>query len=114
MSGNENPLRGRVYKSKSVGVPVPARDFRNRPKGYKQWHPEVVRLACCSVADNAMTLRRAEAEYGITKSTIHDCILGRVQQEAASGPPRYLTEEEESDIVWDVLVLDMLEPGSRQ
>lgn len=38
-------------------------------------------------------------QYCVPKSTLHDHLSGRVQSGASSGPPRYLTDEEEMELV---------------
>jgi len=43
-------------------------------------------------------VRRAVEEYRVPRSTLHDRVSGRVQHGAASGPPRYLSDEEEKEL----------------
>ena len=46
-----------------------------------------------------MTVRRAALVYGIPKSTLHDRVSGKVNHEARVGAPKYLTDEEEEEVV---------------
>ena len=94
-----SPLPHRIYKSKLSGVaPIVEHSQKNRPKHYKLWEKETLHSACDAVA-KGMSIRRAEAEYGIPKSTIHDRVIGRVQMGAVSGPQRYLSDNEEAELV---------------
>ena len=45
------------------------------------------------------SVRRAAEEYGVPRSTLGDRVSGRVCHGAVSGPPRYLSEEEEEELV---------------
>ena len=95
-----SPLPRRIYRSKLSGVaPVVERSQTNRPEQYKLWEKETVNLACDAVVNKDMSIRRAEAEYGIPKSTIHDRVIGRVRVGAVSGPQRYLSDREEAELV---------------
>ena len=46
-----------------------------------------------------MSVRQAAAQFGVPKSTLHDCISGRVLPGAIPGAPRYLDDEEEEELV---------------
>ena len=43
-------------------------------------------------------MRRAAEEYQVPRSTLHDRVSGRVQHGVTSGPPRYLSDEEEEEL----------------
>ena len=43
-------------------------------------------------------MRRAAEEYNIPKSTLHDRLAGKVMVGGHSGPLKYLTDEEESEL----------------
>ena len=45
------------------------------------------------------TIRRAAEEFGVPKSTLYDRVSGRISFGARSGPPRYLTDQEEKELV---------------
>ena len=51
-----------------------------------------LRLEGCSV-------RKAALDYGVPKSTLRDRVSGRVSHGVLSGPARYLSEEEEDELV---------------
>ena len=46
-----------------------------------------------------MSVREAASQYGVPKSTLHDCVSGRIQPGAVPGAHRYLDEEEEEEVV---------------
>ena len=45
-----------------------------------------------------MSVRKAAEQYGVPKSTLWDHVSGRVLPGAHSGPPRYLSTEEEDEL----------------
>ena len=49
------------------------------------------------------SVRRAAIEYGVPKSTLGDRVSGRVTHGVLSGPPKYLSEEEEEELVRFIL-----------
>ena len=51
------------------------------------------------VKSGKLTVRRAALEYDVPKSTLHDRVTGKVLPGAVGGPPRYLTDEEEEELV---------------
>ena len=55
-------------------------------------------LAIKAVKDG-WTIRRAAEEFGVPKLTLYDRVSGRVAFEARSGPPRYLNDQEEKQLV---------------
>lgn len=64
----------------------------------KQWSSQDLTLACKAVSDR-WTIRRAAEEFGVPKSTLYDHVSGRIGIGARSGPPRYLSDKEEKDLV---------------
>jgi len=44
------------------------------------------------------SVRRAAELYNVPRSTLSDKVLGKVPMEAKSGPPTYLTTEEEKSL----------------
>ena len=44
-------------------------------------------------------MRKAAEAYEVPKSTLHDRITGKVPFDKKSGPPRYLTDLEEAELV---------------
>ena len=51
------------------------------------------------VMSGKLSVRRAALEYNVPKSTLHDRVTGKVLPGAVGGPPRYLTDEEEEELV---------------
>ena len=90
------PLKDRVLKSSSLSVPLISGS--KRPEKYKQWNDGRMERAIDAVRNQGLTVRRAAEEYSIPKSTLHDRLSGRVQAGACSGPPKYLTDEEENEL----------------
>ena len=66
----------------------------NKGDGEKQ-----MELALCDVAKGVLTVRKAALVYGIPKSTLHDHVSGKVRPGAGVGLPKYLTDEEEDELV---------------
>lgn len=48
---------------------------------------------------NPFTIARASTKYNVSKSTLGDHISGKVKPGALSGPQRYLSQEEEKELV---------------
>ena len=69
-----------------------------RTAPFKQWSKEDLKLAIKAVKDG-WTIRRAAEEFGVPKSTLYDRVSGHVAFEARSGPPRYLNDQEEKQLV---------------
>ena len=57
-------------------------------------------LALREIADGKMTYRKAAIAYGISKSTLHDHVSGKVTAGAGVGVPKYLTDEEDEVVRW--------------
>ena len=64
----------------------------------KRWTEEAINNATKDVLEGNLSVRRAAVQYDIPSSTLHDRISGKVSG-AVSGPPRYLDEEEERELV---------------
>ena len=52
-----------------------------------------------AVVNDGISVRRAAVEYSVPRSTLGDRISGRVLPGAVSGRSRYLSPEEEEDLV---------------
>ncbi len=91
------PLKGRVLKSPST-LSVPLVPLYRRPDTYKHWTGGQMTKAVDAVRCLGLTVRRAAKEYGVPKSTLHDRVSGRVLAGGCSGPPKYLTDEEEQQL----------------
>ena len=90
-------LSERVFRSTKPGIPGDDETRTKRPHQYKLWDQDHLELACVDVK-NGLSIRRAELEYGIPRSTIHDYVSGRLTI-GVSGHRRYLTDEEEDELV---------------
>lgn len=92
----ETALCNRVYRTVQPGVPLKEREGQ-RPGQYKLYDVGKLERACADV-QKGMSLRRAELEYGIPKSTIHGYASGN-QMIGTTGHRRYLSDEEEYELV---------------
>ena len=89
------PLRNRVFRtSRSTTGPV-----RERPHEYGTWDTGKMEKACREVQEGTLSIRRAAEAYCIPKSTLSDHVTGQVKDGAHSGPSRYLSDEEEAEMV---------------
>ena len=94
------PLKDRVLKSsgkQSLPHHVPLVPSHTCEK-YKTWDEQQFAGAVSAIQDRGFTVRRAAEEYGIPKSTLHDRLSGKHLPGFRSGPERYLTDEEESEL----------------
>ena len=55
--------------------------------------------ACCDVRQGRLSIRRAAESYQVPRSTLSDRVTGRVSEGSHSGPSRYLSDEEEAELV---------------
>lgn len=92
---------GQVFRTRSPGT-IPAVEQENRflPSIYKQRSDESLRLACEVFMKDRVSYMEAEMKYGVPKSTIYDHVSGWVLHGARSGPSRYLSDEEEQELVF--------------
>jgi len=81
----------------SISLPVPLAPLPNRPDKNKCWMDGRMEKAMAAVKDQGFSVRRAAEEYATLKSTLHDRVSGRVLAGVCSGPPKYLTDEEEAE-----------------
>ena len=58
-----------------------------------------MKLACRDVKEGTLSVRRAAETYNIPKSTLSDRVTGKVKEKSHSGPTRYLSDEEEAELV---------------
>ena len=91
-------LKDRVMKS-SRSLSVPLISVFNRDEKYKQWNDTHMEKAVDAVRNQGLTVCRAAEKYCIPKSTLHNRLSERVQIGACSGPPKYLTDEEENELL---------------
>ena len=90
------PLSQRVFHTRHPGVPLPE-SSGNRPHQYKLWSNDMLKKACDEIR-RGTSLRRAELEYGIPKSTLQGYASGK-HEVGQSGHRRYLSNEEEAELV---------------
>ena len=94
------PLRERVLKLQSKPMVSGVRlGVEGRPERYKQWTEMQMTSACELVRRGDMSCRRAAESFNIPPSTLNDRITGKTAMGAVGGPPRYLTDVEENELV---------------
>lgn len=71
----------------------------NRPKKLRQWSKESMAKALDAVASGKMGVNRAAIEFNVPCTSLKDRVAGRVRDGCNMGPRRYLTYEEESELV---------------
>ena len=97
------PLKRRTFRSRLDSVVpnpyvYPINDaIRDGPR--KQWTDEAMARAINAVEQQGISIRRASEMYQIPRSTLHDHITGKVEHGSLPGPRRYLSIEEEEEIV---------------
>ena len=109
---NQRPLKDRVLQSASTSSRPSQSTLPARPVEYKTWDEKVLQRACEAVQkDRAiaqkhgatmnprMTVQCAAEAYRVPKSTIQDHLSGHVGFGARSGPPKYLSDLEEEELV---------------
>ena len=94
-------IRDRVNRTHSVHCGVPCYSQLHmkqfRPIKCKPWDDDSVQKALEAVTDDGLSMRRAAIEYGVPQLTLRDRVSGRVCHGIVSGPPRYLSEQEEEE-----------------
>ena len=91
------PLRERIVRANSTSdasilMPKPQGKTRERTE-------EQMETAMQDVTNGFLGVRRAALEYQVPRSTLSDRVTGKVYPGAAPGPPKYLCEEEEEELV---------------
>lgn len=51
-----------------------------------------------AVVSGELSVRRAAEEFDVPRATLHDRLTGRIQFGVSSGPPKYLTDDEENEL----------------
>ena len=111
------PLGDRVVKTSGLGLAVAhcvpsASVYRSE---YKRWSEERMALAVDAVIKDGISVRRAAEEYDVPKSILGDRISGRILPGAVSGPGKYLSDQEEEELVCFLLeCVSIGYPRSRQ
>ena len=97
-------LRDRVFRSQSAACSASLiSQSYSRPAKYKPWDDDCMQKALQAVKLDGASVRRAAMEYGVPKSTLGDRVSGRVTHGVVSGPPKYLNDEEEEELVRFIL-----------
>ena len=94
-------LKDRVLRSSSCNrsnIPSPASIVLLRPVKYKDWTESKLYKAYEAV-QGGMSIRRAAESYSVPRTTLQDRISGRTQFGKKSGPPKYLDDTEEDELV---------------
>ena len=91
------PLRERIVRANSN---TDASILTPKPRGKtREWTEEQMERAMQDVTNGVLGVRRAALEYQVPRSTLSDRVTGKVYPGAAPGPPKYLGEEEEEELV---------------
>ena len=97
LRAQQPPLKERILRSKSQSPSYVSLHTQNRPH-YKSWSIDHLQQAYDAVTKRGLSVRRAAEVYRVSRSTLHDRISGKVQFGARSGPPAYLTQQEENEL----------------
>lgn len=87
------PLKERVFG----GIPQSALSVSRRDQ-YKEWDKQSMSHAIKAIVEDGMSIRKAFFRYSIPRSTLGDRLSGRALPGSKSGPPRLLTDREESEL----------------
>ena len=92
-----------VFKSNSKVKPVPVYAINSVkpecPLKYKFWDEDQMPRALEAVIVDHMSVRQASLRFNVPKSTLGDRVCGRVLPGTVSGLPKYLSAEEENELV---------------
>ena len=98
------PLSSRIIKD-CHSKPWQSDTALNFPRGkYRNWNEIGMNNAVKAVRQGT-SVRRAAELFNVPKSTLSDKVLGKVPMRARSGPPSYLTIEEEEELTSFLLEL---------
>ena len=92
-------LKRRTFKSVAPSVAPNPYTYPIRDGPCKQWTDETMARAITAVVQEAISISKAAEMYQIPRSTLHDHLTGRVEHGSLPGPARYLSMEEEEEIV---------------
>jgi transposase len=93
-------LRDRIYRSSTLSPssPVSSTSISTRYPIYKRYNEDQLIRAYEAVNDGA-SIRAAAEQYGVPRSTLSDYVSGKIPFGKRSGPERYLSDEEEKELV---------------
>lgn len=98
------PLKERIVKSKCTSFATIDTDSASVSRGtYKEWYEDSMVQAVDAVLNKGLSIRCAAELYAIPKSTLSDRISGRVVMGSVSGPAKYLTTQQEEELVYFLL-----------
>lgn len=90
----------KTSRSQLLPPSVPAdRGTKVLPVARKNWNETNMYKAYLAHVEDNVSVRRAAEMYGVPKSTLQDRISGRVPFGKKSGPTKFLTDEEETELV---------------
>ena len=95
------PLRDRLYCGRRAGSSLltDKSSSSGRIGTYRVWSQPQMDRAVNAVVCDGSSIRHAALQCGVPKSSLGDRISGRVQTDAICGPPKYLSTEEEKELV---------------
>lgn len=101
MINSQVPLKERILRvpsrSPSPYTSIPPTGSGRQPK-YKDWRESQLDGACNAVVTNSLSIRRAAEQFAVPRATLHDRVSGKVSRGSRSGPPKYLSCEEEEEL----------------
>ena len=93
------PLYRRILRGNSGATDL-ARTVSGHRTVWNKGEPQKrMELAIRDIESGVLSVREAAETYNIPKSTLHDHVSGKVDPGASVGPPKYLTDEEEEEVV---------------
>ena len=93
------PIKDRIARSSQTQIRFSSLIPGGRPMQYKEYNEEKLYAAYEEVLFKNVAVRQAAMMYGVPVSTLRDRVSGRVPFGKKSGPTRYLTNEEENELV---------------
>ena len=100
LSLRSRPLRERVYCPGHSLSQLPSHNVcSGRPLKYKNYDEEKLFSAYEDVIYKGLSIRRAAMQYGVPTTTLMDRVSGRVPFGKRSGPVKYLSDEEENELI---------------
>ena len=101
MINSQVPLKERILRvpsrPPSPYTCIPLSTGGRQPK-YKDWRESQLDGACNAVVKQSLSIRRAAEQFAVPRATLHDRVSGKVSCGSRSGPPKYLSCEEEEEL----------------
>ncbi|XP_019852802.1 PREDICTED: uncharacterized protein LOC109582507 isoform X4 [Amphimedon queenslandica] len=91
-------LQERVYRSSTLSPSPSMSSVTSRCPSYRNYDNDQLMRAYEAVKDGC-SIRSAAEKFGVPRSTLSDHVSGKVQNGRHSGPERYLSDEEEKELV---------------